>query len=102
MPMVELKPSSRARFEMVSASLGLPSNGHHAAAESAGPATQRPPKKKPAKRSGSGDLNGGRTLPEVGSDELVGRQHPGAALTASAPGTEHAAAEAGAEKLTAE
>jgi arginine decarboxylase len=79
-------------IEMLGASLGLPSNGHREAVQAAEPAAQRSPKKKPGKRGGSGDLNGGRDggpdLPEIGSDELVGRQHPGDALTASTPGIE--------------
>jgi arginine decarboxylase len=88
-------------IEMLGASLGLPSNGHREAVPTAEPAAQRSPKKKPGKRGGSGDLNGGRDggpdLPEIGSDELVGRQHPGDAVTASAPGIDAAAAAVGTE-----
>jgi arginine decarboxylase len=60
-------------IEMLGASLGLPSNGDRAAVQ-AEPAAQRSPKKKPGKRGGSGDLNGGPDLPEIGSDELVGAE----------------------------
>jgi arginine decarboxylase len=64
-------------IEMVGAASGLPSNGHSTAAAvvSAPEApSEKPAKKKPAKRGGNGhDSN----LPEVGQDELLGEQQPG-------------------------
>ena len=87
-------------IDMVSESIGLPTNGHHAAERSAEQAAQKSPKKKPGKRGGYGDSDGDRNLPEVGSDELVGQQHPGDAVTASAPGTGQAVPEIGVDKPT--
>ena len=87
-------------IDMVSESIGLPTNGHHAAERSAEQAAQKSPKKKPGKRGGYGDSDGDRNLPEVGSDELVGQQHPDDAVTASAPGTGQAVPEIGVDKPT--
>ena len=70
-------------IEMVSASAGV-ANGHRAEVRTAEPAAEKPPKKKPGKRSGS---NGDQNVPEVGHDELLGRQLPGDALTAPPPAT---------------
>src|SRR6202012_3887965 len=53
-------------IEMLGASLGRPTNGDRTPIQ-AEPAAQRSPKKKPVKRGGSGDLNGGPDLPEIGS-----------------------------------
>jgi arginine decarboxylase len=80
-------------IEMVGASVGLPSNGHHAVVDM--PA-EKTAKKKPVKRGGNGR---DRNLPEVGQDELLGEQQPGDAVTAAAPG-DHAAAEVAAEEST--
>src|SRR6202007_1750187 len=69
-------------IETVGAAAGLPSNGHSTAAAvvSAPEApSEKPAKKKPAKRGGNGrDSN----LPEVGQDELLGEQQPGDAVKA--------------------
>jgi arginine decarboxylase len=66
-------------IEMVGASVGLPSNGHSASVAAGASASDKPSKKKPAKRGGNGrDSN----LPEVGQDELVGQQQPGDAVQA--------------------
>ncbi len=62
-------------IEMVGASVGLPSSGHQAATVT----PEKPSKKKPVKRGGSGH---GRNLPEVGQDELLGQQQPGDAVQA--------------------
>jgi arginine decarboxylase len=80
-------------IEMVGASVGLPSNGHHHVEDTPAEKTS---KKKPAKRGGNGR---DRNLLEVGQDELLGQQQPGDALTAAAPG-DHSAAEAVAEEST--
>jgi arginine decarboxylase len=69
-------------IEMVGASIGLPSNGHStvaAAVSAPGAPSQKPSKKKPAKRGGNGH---GSNLPEVGQDELLGQQQPGDAVQA--------------------
>lgn len=55
---------------MVGAAVGLPSNGHHPVGEM----SSKTAKKKSVKRVGN--------LPEVGQDELLGRQQPGDAVTA--------------------
>jgi arginine decarboxylase len=68
-------------IEMVSEAVGLVTNGHRATERSTEPASQKSSKKKPGKR---GDSNGDRNLPEVGSDELVGQQHPGDAVQVGA------------------
>jgi len=84
-------------IEMVAESAGVPSNGHRGGASTAASASQKSAKKKPSKR---GAVNGDRNLPESGSEELLGRQQPGDALTAVAPtGAEHVA-EIGGEELT--
>jgi arginine decarboxylase len=61
---------------MVSAPAGLTANGQRAAVETAEPASQKSPKKKPGKHGG----NGNRNVPEVGTDELLGQQQPGDAV----------------------
>jgi arginine decarboxylase len=69
---------------MVGASIGLPSNGHStvaAAVSAPGAPSEKPSKKKPAKRGGNGH---GSSLPEVGQDELLGEQQPGDAVQAEA------------------
>ncbi|OBH05735.1 ornithine decarboxylase [Mycobacterium sp. E2699] len=68
-------------IEMVSESIGLTThNGHRAPGSTDGPAPQKTPKKKPAKR---GVANGEGNVPEVGQDELVGQQYPGDAVDAT-------------------
>ncbi len=65
-------------IEMVSTSVGLAThNGHRAPQSTDGPAPQKPSKNKPAKRGGS---DGDGNVPEVGQDELIGRQYPGDAV----------------------
>ena len=65
-------------IEMVGAAVGLTSNGHRSVA-SAPTASQKPPKKKPAKRWKARRQYG--DIPEVGQEELLGEQHPGDAVT---------------------
>jgi arginine decarboxylase len=79
-------------IETVSAAAGLTVNGHGSAVPA--PAPGKTPKKKPARRGGNGDRN----LPEVGQDELVGRQQPGDAITVPPP-AQGTAAEVGAADL---
>jgi arginine decarboxylase len=67
-------------IEMVSDSVGLPTNGHSATERSAEP-SQKSSKKKPGKR---GDSNGDSNPREAGSAELVGQQHPGDAAQGGA------------------
>jgi arginine decarboxylase len=67
-------------IEMVSASVGASSNGHHpAVATTSGDAAapSKPPKKKQAK---DGGFTAGQDLPEIGQDELLGQQQPGDAV----------------------
>jgi arginine decarboxylase len=65
-------------IEMVSAAAGVVTNGHHTEVRSGVPATEKTTKKKSAKRGGA---NGEGNVPEVGSDELIGQQHPGDAAS---------------------
>jgi arginine decarboxylase len=83
-------------IEMVSESAGSAPNGHRRAPA---PAPRKTQKKKSAKRSGP---NGDRNLPEVGQDELLGRQQPGDALTADPPPGDEGVIEVGAEELIGE
>lgn len=69
-------------IEMVSAAAGLAPNGHASEVHRSESASEKPSKKKPGKRSGS---NGDQNVPEVGHDELLGRQAPGDALTTPPP-----------------
>jgi arginine decarboxylase len=80
---------------MAGESVGLKTNGHRTAAS----APQKSPKRKQARRA---VVNGNRNLPEVGSDELLGQQHPGDAVTAVAPAGDEAVVEIGVEELTGE
>ncbi len=80
-------------IETVSAAAGLTVNGHGSAVPAPEPA--KTSKKKLARRGGNGERN----LPEVGQDELVGRQQPGDAITVPPPG-DGAVAEVGAADRT--
>jgi arginine decarboxylase len=83
-------------IETVSAAARLTVNGHSSAlAAPPEPDKGKTPKKKLARRGGNGDGN----LPEVGQDELVGRQQPGDAITVPPPG-DGTAAEVGVADLT--
>lgn len=65
-------------IETLSASVGLAThNGHRPPASTDGPAAQKPSKKKPAKRAAT---DGDGNVPEMGQDELIGRQYPGDAV----------------------
>jgi arginine decarboxylase len=64
-------------IEMAGESVGLTSNGHGAAVQSAAPAPQKASKKKSAKRAG---FNGDQNVPEVGQDELLVERQPGDAV----------------------
>jgi len=61
-------------IEMVGESVGATPDGD---AATAAPATQQPPKRKPARRGGS---NGDPKIPEAGHEELLGQQQPGDAV----------------------
>ncbi|OBG31256.1 hypothetical protein A5673_27005 [Mycobacterium sp. E3198] len=62
-------------IETVSASTGSAThNGHRAPGGADRPAPQKPSEKKPTKRAGTDDDG---NVPEVGQDELIGRQYPG-------------------------
>lgn len=63
-------------IDMASASAGRPSNGHRSAEHPSESAAEKPSKKKPGKRGSNGD----QTVPEIGHDELLGRQFPGDAV----------------------
>jgi arginine decarboxylase len=65
-------------IEMVSAAVGLAThNGHRPSGSPDGSAPQKPSKKKPTKRAAA---DGDGNVPEVGQDELIGRQYPGDAV----------------------
>lgn len=65
-------------LEMVSQSVGLASTGHRSTGTVPASVSPKVPKKKSAKRDGP---DRGGSLPEVGHDELLGRQHSGDGLT---------------------
>jgi arginine decarboxylase len=83
-------------IEMVSESAGSAPNGHR---RPPAPAPQKAAKKKSAKRGGP---NGDRNLPEVGHDELLGRQQSGDALTADPPPGDEGVVGVGADELIGE
>jgi arginine decarboxylase len=64
-------------IETLCTSIGLPSSGHRIDDGTSSAASQKPSKKKQAKRTGKGRA---RNLPEVGHDELLGQQQPGDAV----------------------
>ncbi|OBB86651.1 ornithine decarboxylase [Mycobacterium colombiense] len=84
-------------IEMVSQSAGLASNGHRFAETAPAPASAKAPKKKSAKRDGPGR---GDNVPEIGHDELLGRQQPGDALTTPIAPSGNGVPEVGADELT--
>lgn len=84
-------------IEMVSQSAGLSSNGHRFAETAPAPASAKAPKKKSAKRDGP---DRGDNVPEIGHDELLGRQQPGDALTTPIAPSGNGVPEVGADELT--
>jgi arginine decarboxylase len=65
-------------IEMAREAAGATTNGHRPVVQTAEPAPQKSPKKKPAKGGGS---NGDQNLPEVGAEVLLGEQQPGDAVS---------------------
>ncbi|WP_406813555.1 aminotransferase class I/II-fold pyridoxal phosphate-dependent enzyme [Mycobacterium sp. M23085] len=84
-------------IEMAGRSGGPASNGHRIAPTGAESVSSKAPKKKSAKRDGP---DRGGNLPEVGHDELLGRQHPGDALSTPVPPTGSDVPQVGADELT--
>ncbi|WP_231117930.1 aminotransferase class I/II-fold pyridoxal phosphate-dependent enzyme [Mycobacterium colombiense] len=82
-------------IEMVSRPAGPASNGDRFAETVPAPASGKAPKRKSAKRDGP---DRGGNLPEVGHEELLGRQQPGDGLTA--PVAPSGSGVAGAGELT--